>query len=218
VSGRWLSFEGVEGSGKSTLARNMASALGACGHPVLALREPGSTALGERIRSVVLDAAQERVEPMAELLLMLAARAQLLRERILPALADATTWVLCDRFADASTAYQGYGRGLGREFVEALNRHATADRLPDRTYLVDLDPQVGRGRQTHDPDRMEREALEFHRRVRDGYLDLARREPARFCVLDGALPPLQLLQAAWTDLRRLAPELPSTPDVARPDG
>ena len=207
MGGRFLSFEGVEGSGKSTLARAVAAALTNCGQPVLLLREPGSTALGERIRSVVLDAQEQRVEPWSELLLMLAARAQLVRERILPEL-QVGSWVLCDRFADASTAYQGYGRGLGRELVETLNRYATADRLPDRTYLVDLDPSVGRARQSHAPDRMEREAMDFHRRVREGYLELARADRARFVVLDGTMSPQALLRATWTNLRQLVPDLP----------
>jgi dTMP kinase len=138
---------------------------------------------------------------------MLAARAQLVRERIEPALAEGQV-VLCDRFMDASVAYQGGGRGLGVAMVQDLNRLATGDRSPDLTFLVDLDPSRGQQRRRRPPDRMEKEDLEFHRTVRQTYLDLAAAETGRFHRLDGDLPPEALAAEAWTVLVRRVPGLP----------
>lgn len=206
MSGHFVSLEGVEGSGKSTLARGLAAALRERGREVVELREPGATQLGERIRAVVLDPGQAAVEAWSELFLMLAARAQLVGERIRPAL-DEGSWILCDRFADASTAYQGYGRGLGREVVERLNEQATGGCMPALSLLVDLDPQAGRSRQAHAPDRMEREDIAFHERVREGYLEIAAAHPGRFVVLDGQQSPSALLRSAFERLRSLDPQL-----------
>jgi dTMP kinase len=204
----FITFEGVEGSGKSTLQRRLAEALTACGHAVLCVREPGGTAVGERIRDVVLDAAEHgRVEAWTELFLMLAARAQIVRERIVPAL-ESDQIVLCDRYMDASVAYQGGGRGLGAEVVQRLNRLATGELPPDLTFLVDLDPELGQRRLQHPPDRMEKEDLSFHEAVRRTYLQLAAAEPDRFCVLDGRLSPAELADAAWSVMVQRDPELP----------
>lgn len=204
--GMLISLEGVEGAGKSTLADGLQERLAEAGAVVRRTREPGGTSLGEAVRAVVLDATHGEVSPWAELFLMLAARAQLVRELVEPALARGEV-VLCDRYADASTAYQGAGRELGLEAVQELNRRATGGRFPDLTFLLDLDPREGRARQSHDPDRMEREDLDFHLRVREGYLELARRESERFVVLDARRDPAALLEAAWTVLLERRPEL-----------
>lgn len=206
--GLLITLEGVEGAGKSTLADGLGARLRSAGHDVVRRREPGGTSLGEAIRSVVLDpahAGDRGVSPWAELFLMLAARAQLVHEVIEPALAQGQT-VLCDRFLDASTAYQGAGRLLGLETVRALNLQATAGRTPDVTLLLDLEPAAGRSRQAHAPDRMEQETLEFHRRVREGYLRLAAIEPERFAVLDATQPAAAVLDAAWAEVVRRWPE------------
>lgn len=194
-----MTLEGVEGAGKSTLADGLQRRLEAAGREVVRRREPGGTALGEAIRSTVLDPAHGEVSAWAELFLMLAARAQLVREVVEPALARGAV-VLLDRYADASTAYQGGGRRLGLDEVRRLNGLATGGRWPDRTLLLDLDPALGRQRQRHAPDRMEREDLEFHRRVREAYLRLARDEAERFLVLDATLAPERLLEKAWSAL------------------
>ncbi len=201
-----ITFEGVEGSGKSTLMRRLGAALEACGRRVIMVREPGTTELGESVRRVVLEQDQP-VEPWAELFLMLASRAQLVREVILaPTAQDAI--VLCDRYMDASVAYQGGGRGLGLETVQGLNKLATQDRPPDLTLLVDLDPAVGRARRAGPQDRMEREHSDFHEMVRQTYLELARDEPHRFFVMDGTLPPQELAECAWARIRDSVDGLP----------
>jgi dTMP kinase len=209
-AGRLITFEGVEGSGKSTLMATLATRVEAAGYTVARSREPGGTKVGERIRDIVLD-ADHPVEPLAELFLMLSARAQVVGELIRPAL-DRHEVVLCDRYMDASTAYQGIARGLGRERVEELNRLATGDLSPDLTLLVDLDPSVGRARMQRSFDRMEREDLEFHGAVREGYLELARLHPERFCVLDGILDPAGLAREAWGALGRVLAKLPDWTD------
>jgi len=205
TAGLFVTLEGVEGAGKSTLADALEERLRAIGHTVVRLREPGGTSLGEAVRSVVLDPAHGDVCPWAELFLMLAARAQVVHERIEPDLAAGRT-VICDRFIDASTAYQGAGRGLGIERVQELNRLATRGRSPDLTLLLDLDPAAGRRRQHDRPDRMEQADLQFHRAVRDGYRSIASAEPRRFVVLDAALPASDVARSAWEALTARFPD------------
>jgi len=197
-----ISLEGGEGAGKSTLADGLQSRLIECGRNVLRVREPGGTPLGEAVRAVVLDAAHTDVSPWAELFLMLAARAQLVHESLRPALARGEV-VLCDRFADASVAYQGVGRGLGFETVRELNRHATGDCMPDLTLFLDVDPRVGRSRQSGEADRMESEEIDFHDRVREGYRQLAVVEPARVHTLDAGGSAAEVLESAWTLVRNV---------------
>lgn len=186
---RFLSFEGIEGSGKTTQVARLASALAEEGHAVLLVREPGGTDLSERVRDILLDPALAATDPWSELALYVAARAQLVAERIAPALRSGQL-VLADRFGDSSVVYQGVARGLGVERVEALNSWATGGLTPALTVLFDLDPEVGlarvaaRGRK----DRLEAEPLSFHRRVREGYLELARNHRERFVVLDASQP------------------------------
>jgi dTMP kinase len=206
--GLLVTFEGVEGCGKSTLLSALAARLQALGYELEVSREPGGTEAGERIRDVVLDARHAQLSALSELFLMLAARAQLVSEVLRPALARGEI-VLCDRYGDASCAYQGKGRGLGIERVEELNQLATGGLVPDLTFLLDLSPAEGRARMgDRQRDRMEREEAEFHERVRAGYLELAERHPTRFKVLDGMLSREALEAEAWTHLEERLPKLP----------
>jgi dTMP kinase len=186
-AGVFITFEGVEGCGKSTQARLFAQRLSGIGAPVRALREPGGTQVGEAIRSILLDPANAGLDARAELLLYEASRAQLVAEVIEPALAAGEV-VICDRFYDSTTAYQGYARGIPLGEIEQLNGAATGGLAPDLTIVVDVDPALGleracRGRDG--ADRLEAEELAFHERVRDGFLAVARVEPERVVVVSG---------------------------------
>lgn len=213
VSGLLISFEGVDGSGKSTQARLLADRLQATGHDVLLLREPGGTALSERIRALLLDATLA-VDPYAELLLFSAARAQLVRERIRPALAAGTV-VLLDRFYDSTAAYQGAGRGVAEAGWLADFNHRVADGLaPHRTYLVALAPAEAAARRggRAAQDRMEEAGEAFYERVAQAYERLAQAEPDRFVRLDGTRTIEALHEAIWDDVRRLLDaSAPGTP-------
>jgi dTMP kinase len=171
----------VEGAGKSTQIELLRTALEEQGLRVLVTREPGGEPVAEAIRNVLLH-TEEHVEPLTELLLFLAARAQITERVIRPAL-RAGTIVLCDRYLDSTTVYQGHARGLDLEMVRLLNRVATGGQLPDLTIVLDLDERVGIARQAS-RNRMEREDLAFHRAVRQGYLAEAAREPERFHVVN----------------------------------
>lgn len=191
-SGLFLTFEGVEGVGKSTQARLAAEFLRSKGVGVVETREPGGTAVAERIRELVLHGgtAEEPLAPRAELLLMFAARAQHLAAKIEPALA-AGQWVICDRFTDATEAYQGSGRGLGEGLIRQLEAIAQGSRRPDLTLLLDAGPAVTGPRRSARggvKDRFEREDEAFFARVRAGYLDIARREPGRVRLVDASGP------------------------------
>lgn len=190
--GAWITFEGIEGSGKSTQIERLAQALRDLGLQPVVTREPGGTSLGVRLRSVLLQPAGLPMEPLTELLLYTADRAQHLAEVVLPSLETGKP-VLCDRYLDATLAYQGFGRGLGTERIRELHRHLPLNALPDRTLLLDIEVGVGleRARRRNDEmaldaaeGRFERERLEFHRRVRDGYLELAAADPERIRVVD----------------------------------
>ncbi len=186
--GRFITLEGGEGAGKSTQLQTVAACLAAAGIPFLTTREPGGTPRAEAIRGLLL--SPEEAEPMAsetELLLMFAARAQHVKQRIAPALA-AGTWVLCDRFTDATRAYQGGGRGLDLSQIEALAAWVHGDCWPDLTLLLDVPAAQGLGRaeKRSAKDRIEQETLAFFERVRAHYLAQAAAEPARFRVIDAA--------------------------------
>lgn len=187
--GRFLTVEGGEGAGKSTNLARVVACLEARGIAVEVTREPGGTPLAEEIRTLLLTPREEALAPLTELLLMFAARAQHLAERIEPALA-AGRWVVCDRFTDATFAYQGGGRGLGTVPIETLARLVHGERWPDFTLYLDLPPELGlaRARSRGEPDRIEREAQDFFERVRAVYLDRARAEPERFAVVDASRP------------------------------
>jgi dTMP kinase len=183
MSGHFITFEGGEGSGKSTQIVMLRDALAADGRRVLALREPGGEPVAEAIREVLLFATAP-VTDSAELLLFLAARAQLVEHVIRPALAEGQI-VLCDRYSDSTVVYQGHARGQDVETVRQLNAFATRGLTPDLTLLLDIPPEEGLARQG-ERNRMEQEPLDFHRRVRDGYLTEARRDPARITVIDAS--------------------------------
>jgi dTMP kinase len=192
--GKFVTFEGGEGSGKTTQIKLAADWLRERGIPVLSTAEPGGTPLGRRIREILLNRESCAIGAEAELLLFAAARAQHVRETILPAL-EAGQWVLCDRFADATSAYQGFGRGLDVEFIRTLNDFSTCSLKPDLTLLFDLPVEVGLtraekraagGRPEAAEDRFEREEKVFHGRIREGYLSLAAEEAERFRIIDGS--------------------------------
>lgn len=184
MTGLFAVFEGVDGSGKSTQAARLAGWLERAGHQALLTREPGATPLGAALRELLL-AGRVEVAPRAELLLYAADRAQHVADVIEPAL-RAGRVVVSDRFADSTVAYQGAGRGLPVEEVEAVARLAAGGLVPDLTVLLDLDPELAAGRLAGPGDRLEREAAAFHRRVRACFLSLAGRAPERYLVLDAA--------------------------------
>lgn len=189
--GKLITFEGIDGCGKSTQMRLLEQYLLERGVDVISTREPGGTELGRKIRSALLDGGKGSVEPLAELLLYAADRAHHVRRVIIPAL-DEGRVVLSDRFYDATTVYQGYARGFDLALVNQLNELATGGLKPDLTLLFDLDVETGlkRTRKRADdasgaarPDRLDQEPLEFHKRVRAAYLEIAAREPERFRVI-----------------------------------
>lgn len=192
MHGRFITLEGPEGAGKTVLARKLADALAARGHTVRLTREPGGTVLGERLRAILLERAGDTgmwIDPRTDALLFNAARAQLVAEVIAPAL-DVDEVVVCARFADSTVAYQGYGAGLPIDELRAIARVATGGLTPDRTILLDVAPDVGMRRKSPDAhNRFESGFdLEFHRRVRAGFLELARDEPDRWRVVDSTRP------------------------------
>jgi len=203
--GYLISFEGSEGSGKSTQVSRMATRFEAAGYDVVVTREPGGTAIGEEIRHILKHSGSgERMTPEAELLLFAASRAQLVREVIQPAV-DAGKIVLCDRFMDSTTVYQGVGRRLQSGPVHMINTFAVGDLAPDVTVVIDIPAEVGferlRHRVTDLPDRMEEENIEFYRKVREGYLMLAKALPERFIVVDGLLDRDTVEEEIWKRLR-----------------
>lgn len=204
--GRFITFEGIDGSGKSTQMRLLAERLRAEGHDVLEAVEPGGTAIGRQIRRILLDAANQDLRPTAELLLYFASRAQNVAECILPALA-AGKIVLCDRFTDSTLAYQGFARGLGEEAVLALDRIACHGLTPDLTLLIDLDVESGLARAQKRnaggdaaETRMDDQSLEFHRKVREAYLALAKQHVDRFRTIDGRGAPETVAERVWTSI------------------
>ena len=206
--GKFISLEGGEGAGKSTLLAGLREYIERRGLVLVQTREPGGTAVGEAVRAIVLDPAQRALAAETELLLMFASRAQLVREVIEPALA-AGQWVLCDRFADASYAYQGGGRGQPVERIAELERWACAGLKPDLTLLLDLPVATGRARAAGrgDADRIEIEADAFFERVRASYRAGAAAEPQRFRVIDASQSPAAVLQAAVRALDALIGEV-----------
>ena len=202
--GRLITFEGPEGAGKSTQAAMLISKLEARGIEVVYTREPGGTKLGEAIRGVLqYNAAGEDPCPESEVLLFEASRAQLVRQVIQPAL-ERGAWVICDRFADSTTAYQGFGRGFPVELMETINRFAIGNAVPDMTILLDVNVSLGMQRcakrqvgKKIQYDRIESEKLEFHEKVRQGYLELARRFPERFRKVDAMRHAEPIAEDVW---------------------
>jgi dTMP kinase len=202
--GLFITFEGPEGSGKSTQLRRLAARLRSEGRTVLETAEPGGTAIGIQIRRVLLDAKNHELRPTTELLLMFAARAQNVDELILPALSRGEI-VLCDRFTDSSLVYQGAARGLGAEVVYEVDRIACRGLVPDLTIVVDIATELGleraraRNENTQDVEtRLDEQAIEFHRKVRDAYLQLASDEPGRVKLIDGAGSEEKVAKEVWS--------------------
>jgi len=200
-TGRLISFEGPEGSGKSTQTSLLAAHLQKLGKAVLTTREPGGTEIGEQIRNIIVHNSRgDEMCPETELLLFTAARAQLVREVIAPALC-AGKYVLSDRFLDSSTVYQGIARNLASDPVAQINHFAIGNVMPDITVIVDVPPEVSLSRLaqrvTDVPDRMERENIDFYRKVREGYLLLAKNMPERVVLVDGIRTTAQVAQAIW---------------------
>lgn len=186
--GWFVTFEGPDGSGKTTQIGLLEAALHEGGHTVTRTREPGGDAVGERVRDLLLQGEGSALSAEAELLLFAAARVQNVRGVVRPAL-DAGHIVLCDRFTDSTVAYQGHGRGLPLDFIADINAFATGGLVPDRTFLLDLPPAEGLARRRRgEQNRLDRESLAFHERVREGFLEAAAREPDRIVVLDAARP------------------------------
>ena len=200
----FITFEGVDGSGKTTQVRRLQAYLQSTGRSVLCTREPGGTFIGDQVRHVLHDVANTAMTPVAEILLYSASRAQLVGELIRPALAQGTL-VLCDRFYDSTFAYQGYGRGLDLDMLRAITRFATGGLTPDLTLLFDLDSERGLSRRAEggeEMNRMDRQTHEFYERVREGYHQLAEREPGRWVVIDADRPPDAIFASLRAEIAR----------------
>ncbi|MEE9202494.1 MAG: dTMP kinase [Dehalococcoidia bacterium] len=198
AQGIFITYEGGEGSGKSRQSRALARRLRRRGSAVVLTHEPGGEPLAARLRRLLK--GNTALTPEAELLLFAASRAQLTARVIRPAL-EVGQMVVCDRYADSTLAYQGYGRGLSMEAIRAANRMATGGLTPHLTVLLDVPAEVGLARKHADDDRFIREPLPFHQRVRQGYLELARSDPKRWLVVDATLPEKEVADTIW---RRVA--------------
>lgn len=206
MRGRFITFEGGEGCGKSTQVQRLKEALERRGIPVLLTREPGGTRLSELIRGLLKDEREDPPCDRSELLLFLAARAQLVRNVIRPALA-AGTWVISDRFSDSTFAYQGYGRGLPLDVLRLANDFACEGLTPDRTLLLDVDAETSHARMRRreaatqtTADRIEQAGEAFHARLRQGFLEMAAQEPARIVKIDASGTPDEVGERVWKSL------------------
>ncbi|MGD0245070.1 MAG: dTMP kinase [Streptosporangiaceae bacterium] len=209
--GLLVAFEGGEGSGKTTQARLVAIWLRELGYDVVTTHEPGATKIGMRLRALLLDTAHTGMSPKAEALMYAADRAEHVDSVITPAL-DRGAVVITDRYVDSTLAYQGYGRDLPLDEIARFNWWATGGRTPDLTIVLDMDPMAGLSRRARSADRLEAEPTEFHLRVRAGFLDLARRAPGRYLVLDAEQAPDQITRQIQDRIRQLLPD--PVPDVA----
>jgi dTMP kinase len=210
----FITLEGVEGSGKSTQLGNLRAFLQERGHRVVVTREPGGTDIGQKIRSILLNPDHREMEALTELFLYEADRAEHVRKIIAPALSAGKT-VLCDRFFDATMVYQGYARGLDLEEIRRIHRFILGHLRPDLTILLDLPPEIGlarawaqidKGDRTGAESRFEKEALDFHRKIRAGYLHIARRESERFCIVDAKRDAAAVCLDIETAIERLIEE------------
>lgn len=204
-AGRLISFEGSEGSGKSTQMARLAAHFQKAGREVVTTREPGGTEIGEQIRNIIVHNSKgDEMCAETELLLFTAARAQLVREVIVPALLRGAI-VLSDRYLDSSTVYQGIGRNLAADPVAQINRFAVGTVMPHLTIVIDVPAEIGlarlKRRASDLPDRMERENIDFYRKVRDGYLVLAKGMPERFIVVDGTKSEEAIEKKIWIEVQ-----------------
>lgn len=196
--GLLITFEGFEGSGKSTQIKLLADFLRENKYPVVFLREPGSTRIGERLRRILLNKNNASMSETAELLLYLASRAQMVEEKIIPALKKGMI-VLCDRFQDSTAAYQGFGLGIDRKAISLFGELVTRGIRPRLTILLDIGVKKGLGRIQRDKDRIEQRSLDYHRRVRAGYLKIAEDEPERIKIVK-----VKTIKETQQEIRRLA--------------
>jgi len=206
-AGKLISFEGSEGSGKSTQIALLAEHIQLLGRDTLVTREPGGTEIGEQVRNIIVHNSKgDEMCAETELLLFAAARAQLVREIIAPALTHGTI-VLSDRFLDSSTVYQGVARNLAMDPVQMINAFAVGNVMPELTIILDVPTAVSmariRRRASDLPDRMERETIEFYDKVREGYLVLAKSMPARFLVIDGTQDEDAVAKQVWTGVQKI---------------
>jgi len=203
----FITFEGPDGCGKSTQVTLLVEHLQRAGYKIRATREPGGTSIGEQIREVVHDPRNKEMDPVAEVLLYSASRAQHVAQVIQPALAEGAI-VVCDRFSDSTIAYQGYGHGLDLEMLRSITRFATRGLVPSLTFYLDIAPETGLRRRQQDTsaewNRLDAQALSFHQRVHQGYLKMVEAEPERWFVLDGEMAPQAVHEAIW---RHLLPQL-----------
>ena len=207
--GKFITFEGIDGSGKTTQINLLEEKLSQQGISTLILREPGGTKLSEKIRGILLDRENINLSPSAESLLFVAARAQLMAEKIKPSL-ERNQFVICDRYADSTIAYQGYGRGLNVKYLEELNKFATDSIQPDITIILDVDPEKAAIRMASDvSDRLESTGIHFFLRVREGYYEIARRYPQRCVIIDGSRPESEVFELVLKEVNnKLLKEMP----------
>ena len=209
MTGKFITFEGIDGSGKTTQINLLEEKLSQKGISTLILREPGGTKLSEKIREILLDRENINLSPSAESLLFVAARAQLMVEKIKPSL-ERNQFVICDRYSDSTVAYQGYGRGLNVEYLEELNKFATDSIQPDITIILDVDPEKAAIRMASDvSDRLESTGIHFFLRVREGYYEIARRYPQRCVIIDGSRPESEVFELVLKEVNnKLLKEMP----------
>ncbi len=200
MTGIFITFEGPDGAGKTTQVKAFAERLTAQGYDVVLTREPGGTAISDKIRSLILDPAHKEMADITEVLLYAASRAQHVQEVIVPALQSGKL-VVCDRFVDASIAYQGYGLGIAIDQVAAVNRLATGGLVPDRTYLLDVSVEEGRDRLQARTglDRIEQKGAPYHERVRAGFHELAARHPERIQLIHASKPADEVAEDIFAD-------------------
>ena len=205
----FVTFEGIDGSGKSTQASMLRDLLSGEGYKVALFREPGGTAIGEQVRKILLNTDHAEMLPSTELFLYAAARAQLTAEMIKPALDDSDV-VICDRYLDSTTVYQGYGRGIDISLIDQMNDVATGSIRPDLTFVLDVEVHVGDARVPTE-DRLEQEASSFKQRLRDGYRKLVDKHPSRVVLLDGSLPAEEIARKVWESVAKRLPKRQTDP-------
>ena len=201
MTGRLITFEGIDGSGKTTQIDLLEEQLIRNNIPYLILREPGGTKLSEKIRNILLDRKNIHLSPESESLLFVSARAQLMQEKIQPAL-EKRKFVICDRFADSTVAYQGFGKGLNVQYLEELNNFSTNNIFPDLTIILDIEPREAAKRIQHvELDRMESMGLDFFQRVQEGYYEIANKNSNRCVIINGSQPSEEVFKLVYKKIK-----------------